>query len=227
VIARLLHAYAAHRYAVMFYTLLALLVAAPGLAALGLDPRWLQAVVALNLVAVTAGLSPGALRRSVAIAVLAAIAIAGVSQSISYARGVSVALFLWSWLALIGTVSVVRFALLSPEVRGEHVYAALSVYLVVGLYLGVVYHVIATASPGAFMIDGVPTTPDTDFDVANGIYYSFATLATLGYGDIVPNTAVTRGMAVLEAVAGQLYVAVLVAKLVGSFASRGAHPRRD
>jgi len=46
------------------------------------------------------------------------------------------------------------------------------------------------------------------------------TLATLGYGDIVPNSDLTRGLAVFEAVAGQLYVAVIVARLVGAYAQR-------
>ena len=54
------------------------------------------------------------------------------------------------------------------------------------------------------------------------MYYSFVTLATLGYGDIVPRSEMARGVAVLEAIGGQLYVAVLVAKLVGARLS----PRR-
>lgn len=48
-------------------------------------------------------------------------------------------------------------------------------------------------------------------------YYSIATLTTLGYGDIVPNSTGTRSMAVLEAVIGQLYLAVIVARLVGMY----------
>jgi len=58
------------------------------------------------------------------------------------------------------------------------------------------------------------------FSLARGIYFSFVTLATLGYGDLVPNSDLTRGLAVLEAVAGQLYVAVIVARLVGAYAQR-------
>jgi len=48
------------------------------------------------------------------------------------------------------------------------------------------------------------------------VYFSFVTLATLGYGDIVPLTPTARGLAVSEAIVGQLYLAVLVARLVGS-----------
>jgi voltage-gated potassium channel Kch len=51
-------------------------------------------------------------------------------------------------------------------------------------------------------------------------YFGFATLTTVGYGDIVPRTEVARGVATLEAVAGQLYLAVLVARLISLHVSR-------
>ncbi len=59
----------------------------------------------------------------------------------------------------------------------------------------------------------------------HAIYFSFVTLATLGDGDVVPRTGVARGVAVLEAVGGQLYVAVTIARLVGAQLQVG--PRSD
>jgi voltage-gated potassium channel Kch len=50
---------------------------------------------------------------------------------------------------------------------------------------------------------------------ANFIYYSFVTLTTLGYGDIVPVSPHARALSSLEAVIGQLFIAVLIARLVG------------
>jgi voltage-gated potassium channel len=50
-----------------------------------------------------------------------------------------------------------------------------------------------------------------------GIYFSFVTLATLGYGDIVPASDVARGLAILEAVIGQFYLTVVVARLVSLY----------
>ena len=210
-----LHWYTAHRHAVMFYSLLLVISGGAVFRALGWSPLVFQALVAANLVAVTVDPNPGAIRRAALIAVLAAIAIAGVSDTIAYARGVSLALLLWSVLAFVGVVGVVRFALARGHTRAEHVYAGVSVYLVAGLYLGVVYHVLDTAAPGSFLVMGEPST---GLSLDRTIYFSFVTIATLGYGDIVPNTDVTRGLAILEAVTGQLYVAVLIARLVGSFA---------
>ena len=57
------------------------------------------------------------------------------------------------------------------------------------------------------------------FSLVAAIYYSFVTLATLGYGDIVPRSEVVRGLAIMEAVAGQLYLAVLIARLVSLYVS--------
>ena len=55
---------------------------------------------------------------------------------------------------------------------------------------------------------------DSETYYSRFVYFSFVTLATLGYGDIVPLTATARGLAVIEAIGGQLYIAVLVARLV-------------
>jgi len=60
------------------------------------------------------------------------------------------------------------------------------------------------------------------------IYYSFVTLTTLGYGDIVPRSEVARGLAIMEALVGQLYLAVMVARLVSLYvAGEGKRNHRD
>jgi voltage-gated potassium channel Kch len=52
------------------------------------------------------------------------------------------------------------------------------------------------------------------------IYFSFVTLATIGYGDVVPLTDVARSLAILEGVGGQLFLAVLVARLVSLYSTK-------
>ena len=215
---RLFRWYAAHRFAVMFYSFLVVVMAGPLLRSLGLDRRLGQVLIAANLAIATAGPSFTAIRRTLVVLTLAAIAILVLPETIASAHGLSTAVVLWSILAWLGGFTVVRFALFSTDVSGEHVYAALDAYLIAGLYLGVVYHAIEGGAPGSFLVLGAAATEDT-FTLPRAIYFSFSTLSTLGYGDIVPNSEVTRGLAVLEAVAGQLYVAVLIARLVGSFSA--------
>jgi voltage-gated potassium channel Kch len=55
----------------------------------------------------------------------------------------------------------------------------------------------------------------------SAMYFSFVTLATLGYGDIVPHTDLARGVAMVEGIGGQLFLAVLVARLVSLYSRRG------
>src|SRR5262249_25580581 len=97
----------------------------------------------------------------------------------------------------------------------EQVYAALSAYLLAGLVFGVLHWAITIRWPGSLAEAGAVGTP-VPIPLSTAIYYSFVTLATLGYGDVVPRTQVARGLAVREAVGGQLYVAVTIARLVGS-----------
>jgi hypothetical protein len=103
----------------------------------------------------------------------------------------------------------------ATAISSEHIYAALSAYVLIGIFCGVFYLVLERAWPGSLGIAG--ESVPSDFSLTSGIYFSFVTLATLGYGDIVPKREVARGLAIVEAVAGQLYLAVMVARLVSLY----------
>ena len=86
----------------------------------------------------------------------------------------------------------------------------LSTYLLAGLFFGQIYCSIERISPGS-LIGPDPVTEQT------AVYYSFVTLATLGYGDFLPRTDLVRGVATFEVIGGQLFLAVLVARLISAF----------
>jgi len=117
----------------------------------------------------------------------------------------------WSLIALVAAARTFRYALSTQQVSTSHLLAALNAYLLVGVFLGAIWVALEQGMPGSLLTGGnrVP-----DFGLPDGIYFSFVTLATLGYGDITPVTPIARGLAVFEAVFGQLYLAVLVARLV-------------
>lgn len=96
---------------------------------------------------------------------------------------------------------------------------AVNVYLLVGLVFALLAAVTAGVSPGAYVATaaGSALGPGTDFH--SFVYYAFITMATVGYGDIVPATEPARALAVLMAVTGPLYMALVIAFLVGKFAS--------
>lgn len=209
----LLRSYASHRYTILFYSLLVTLGAAPLLEALRLDAGLLEFFVGLNLLAGALGLDAGWKRRALLILTVTAL-IVQVFWGQDAAGVRPTALAFWSAIALFSAASAVRFAMRSAKIDAEHIYAALSAYLLAGIFFGVLYHAVAQVWPGSFTAAGATR----EFPLFDAIYFSFVTLATLGYGDLVPVSQVARGIAVLEAVSGQLFLAVLIARLVSSHA---------
>ena len=117
--------------------------------------------------------------------------------------------------------------ILSHEtVTVETIRGAVTIYLLIGLAWITIYALILLADPGAIAFSDalraqVGNRPEEYFSILE--YFSFVTLTTLGYGDISPVTPVARIAAGTEAVVGQLYIAITIARLVGLqiAASRG------
>jgi voltage-gated potassium channel len=114
--------------------------------------------------------------------------------------------------------------LTGDRITSERVSGAIAAYLLIGLMFAAVYGFIALSDPGAFAIsDTIRTRLSTGgsseamriFD-----YFSFVTMTTLGYGDITPVSLVARTAAWFEALLGQLYLAVMIAGLVGAHVAR-------
>lgn len=108
-------------------------------------------------------------------------------------------------------------AILAGQVSGDAIFGTVCGYLLLGIIWGLIYSAVETASPGSFRVtaQGVDETAVARPDRAVLSYYSFITLATVGYGDVTPITSLARTLAWMEAITGQFYLAVLVAGLVG------------
>jgi voltage-gated potassium channel len=107
------------------------------------------------------------------------------------------------------------------DVTIDTICGALCVFLLLGVTWAHLYSLLDYFEPGqsfkfGFVAEGVePPLRMGGEDSVLPIYYSFVTLTTLGYGDIVPQTGAARMVTIAEAVLGQLYLTVLVARLVG------------
>jgi Ion channel len=111
------------------------------------------------------------------------------------------------------------FAVLRAEtVTLDTIYGALSVYLLIAFVWGAAYLLLETLHPGALAMSS-SRDPSHHIDWSDCMFYSFVTLTSLGYGDIVPVTSNSRSLSILEAVSGIMYVAVLIARLVGLHAA--------
>ena len=127
-----------------------------------------------------------------------------------------------SILALIGFLTVaITFTLkqvaVGTDINANRLVGAVCVYLLLGVIWAMLYTLINVASPGSF--GGFSPTEDLGWD-SEWLYFSFVTMTTLGYGDILPVSATARSLAYMQAVVGQFYIAVLVAGLVGAYVSR-------
>jgi voltage-gated potassium channel len=203
-------AYLQRRYAILFYTLLLTMVAAPVFAAFELTGALIEFFLAANLLA--AVVPVGSARNRPAL--LTAIAVVWLARALTtwfdHPALSAMTLGLWTLIGLFAAAGALRFAMRAVSVDEEHLYAALSAYLLAGIFFGIFYWVLEQIGPGTFGAAG-------EFTRMSALYFSFVTLATLGYGDIVPRTDVARGLAIVEGVGGQLFLAVMVARLVSLY----------
>ena len=107
-------------------------------------------------------------------------------------------------------ILLLSFIFSESRVTRNVLFAAIIVYLLMGIMWAQLYQVLNYLQPGSFDITGIQTgNPNLVL-----VYYSYVTLTTLGYGDISPLTDMAYSISILEAIIGQLYLAVLVARLV-------------
>jgi hypothetical protein len=120
-----------------------------------------------------------------------------------------------------------RIFLHTRDVSLDTIYVALSAYLMLGVVFAQAFTVIAVVQPGSFESSGVALAVNAgSFDRLLG--FSFVTLTTLGYGNIVPILPRAVSIAVAEALIGQIYLTVLLARLVAmELAARRQGPRED
>lgn len=201
-----------HRYAILFYALLATIAVGPLLEALDIGRVAMEMLLTASLVAAVFPIGVLEKRRTLfAIVAVALLLRWGASHFDSPAVS-AVGALLWGVVALVAVFGAIRYSMSSARVDAEHLYAALSAYLLIGVCWGVVYVAVVRLDPGALLLGGGP--PPRGLGMGDAIYFSFVTLATLGYGDFTPATPVMRGLAVFEAIIGQLYLAIMVARLV-------------
>ncbi len=117
------------------------------------------------------------------------------------------------------TITLFLSILRSKHIHLNQIYGAISVYLLIGITWGYIYGFIEKLHPGSFFFG-----PNANYMIAGPdlLYYSFITLTTVGYGDIVPLTTYARTFAVLEAVFGVFYTAILISRLVSAY-----HPETE
>lgn len=103
----------------------------------------------------------------------------------------------------------------TETITSDTVFGTLCLYFMIAMAWGFLYSILYITQPNSFYLGNHPDTS------ATFLYYSFVTLTTLGYGDIIPQNPPAQVLAALEAVMGQIYLTVVVARFVSLMAVRG------
>jgi hypothetical protein len=212
-----LRAWAEHKFFLLFVFMLASLVSYPYLQDKGFG---YFAFRILSSAAIVLALYAIRLRSTLLILGLLLAIPALLERTIFFQPGVGFLSILNVVLSFIFDVFVVvaifRRVFTNDRPNSETVFGALCIYLLVGFTFASIYGMVATLQPKAFYLD-----PLTNFHIVldrfDLIYYSFATMTSLGAAGIVPVSGPARSLTVIEAILGVLYLAVLIARLMGAY----------
>jgi len=119
-----------------------------------------------------------------------------------------------------------RFILRAPRVTSEVLCAGIATYLMLGLLWGLAYLLVNRLVPDSFVFTVGPVSKQSMVGF-NGLYFSFITLSTVGYGDIVPVSPAARMLAMSEAMTGTIYLAVLISRLVALYSSESTNEQKE
>jgi len=227
------------RFTQLLATLSLLLITAPVAGALeGPQNRviasWLVVLV-LSFVLIAAAAAVSNTRRQTRVALI----LAGACLSVMLPRP----LLHLPWLEIVEGVLTIVFLtyvvclIIRALFRLHHVTydmiaASLCGYLLIGVVFSVTYSLVINFNPDAVSVhnpgmENMDTIHFGDHRTVTSLYFSFVTLTTLGYGDVTPVSMTARMLTAAEALIGQLYLVVLVARLVGLHVATGLSGRSD
>lgn len=122
-------------------------------------------------------------------------------------------------LALLAT-GMLAFVRRQHTLTIDSIFATVAAYLLLALLFTQFYLCLLTWNPASFSLPVAAVGRPNNWLQADMTYFSLVTLATVGYGDVLPVTHMARMLAMFQAVVGQFYVAVVVALFVGMYSSR-------
>jgi len=210
------------RFFVLFLILFALLLTAPFVTAdeTGHNPVFVDILYAG--IPLAAMLAVGRRR-----AFLVTALIIGVPTFIAALQGqVGQPVFPVPWRYVIGLVfyafvcwMILRHIARTDEITADIVFCALSLYMLIGISFSNAYLIVEHVEPGSFYVSEAQN-PTGYFGSGDLLYFSYVTLTTLGYGDVTPIRSTARSLAVVEAILGVMFMAVVIGRVVGIYSSK-------
>jgi hypothetical protein len=166
--------------------------------------------------------------KSVAVGLALALADLGIGRcAVAFGSRWLVLLLVALWLTTLVyvTATILEAVFESEEVTVETLQASLCVYLLIGLIGGFGFALIEIILPGSFQATHGPAVVWADdrssaHEFLRLFVFSYATLSGSGYGGIAPATGFASNAASFEAMTGQIYIAVVIARLVGIYSAQ-------
>jgi hypothetical protein len=121
----------------------------------------------------------------------------------------SFATVLYIYIVVLLVINLLSYRVITADL----IYCAISTYFLIGVMWAGIYIVLEGIFPGSF--SGLS-------EIADLVYFSFVTLTTVGFGDITPQSILAKRLAIFEAAIGGIYLAVIIAMLVGRYMSMQA-----
>jgi Ion channel len=207
---------ASHSFGFVFALVVCLFLIAAALP----DASWSRSVIVLTecVLLGTAMWTSGVWQeRKAAAALIALGALAAVLQLVFRGDNSSGVVAIFEVALLVATVVVIAVGVVDQyEVNAQSIFGAISIYVLLGMLFVFVYSAAAALGSGPFFAQG------TDGTLSTRVYFSFVTLATLGYGDYTAAGDFGRTVSVVEAMTGQIYLVTVIALLVGRLGGRRA-----
>jgi len=119
----------------------------------------------------------------------------------------------------VGIIIMTNIMLHLRRVSSELIYGAINVYLLIGLSFAFIFALAEFLQPESII--GLESLSMGDHSIMPFVYFSFVTMTTLGYGDVSPVTGPVATLVYIEAIFGQLYIAIMIARLVGLYVAHG------
>ncbi len=209
-----------HRFSCLLIAEFVLIIGCPILQEFGIGPPvWGILAVGVFIAAIFAVVGRG---RTAAVLLGVPAIVGAVLTALGYSSP------LWPPGSLFGTAFMIYITAVilvsvvtAAQVTIETLYGAVAAYVLLGITWGDLYFLIETLWPSSFTS---PLMAGTQISGPNFIFFSFVTLTTIGYGDIVPASPIAKSFVILEAVTGVMYPAIMIARLI---ALHSATPRGD
>ncbi|MFA5812377.1 MAG: ion channel [bacterium] len=140
--------------------------------------------------------------------------------------GLVICCFSYASFILISIISIGKHVFVADRVTANRIIGSICLYMLLGMFFAFLFAAMGLLSPQSFDMSHAGETTSM-VTLRDFIYFSYSTLTTTGYGDMIPAHPISRMVVCVEEVAGSIYLAIMVARLVGMHVTQSRMHAKD